>query len=152
MRRQMAAIGAAALCRLAPDDVALLFDPGILSREAGLDILQRQDNLVFAEALGRAAKMSAAQDADDVIEALIACDQPIDLGGQHIAFGGQVSLVGARGLRFGRKHRDQRLEACGIIGKCIGRQRHGGSFADLPGSPPPCKYLTTCLIAQRAGE
>jgi hypothetical protein len=34
--------------------------------------------------------MSPAQHADDMIEALIAGDQPIDLGGKHIAFGGEV--------------------------------------------------------------
>ena len=102
MRRQMAAIGTAALCCLALDDVALLFGFGVLGREAGLDILQRQGNLVFAEALRRAAKMGAAQHADNVIEPLIARDQPSDLGGKHITFGGEVSLVGARRLRLGK--------------------------------------------------
>lgn len=73
MRRQMAAIGTVSLDCLTLDDGIGGLSLGVLDREADLHILKREIELVFADLLGRAAKVRAAQDAENVSQALVLC-------------------------------------------------------------------------------
>ena len=132
VRRQVAAIGAPVLGAMALGCLALLLRLGVLGRYGGLDILQRQVDLLLVQPLGGASEPAAAQHHDDVVEAGIVRLEPIDLGGQRClllaprrllmlelpALAGQILTVGG-------KPGDQCLQAFRVLGKGVERQRHG---------------------------
>jgi hypothetical protein len=83
MRRQVASVGAAGFRRLGPDDVANLLSSGVLGAMLRLDVLEGQLDLVLANPLRATAELRAAQNRDDMIEALGTRGQSFDLGGQR---------------------------------------------------------------------
>jgi hypothetical protein len=76
------------------DDGVGLLRSGVLGAMLRLDILEGQLDLILADTLRAPTKLRTPQNRDDVIEALIPCRQPIDLGRENLLFMRRTLVVG----------------------------------------------------------
>ncbi len=90
----MAAVHPSRLGPFPPGDRLCLFGGRILGAEGGLDVLQRQLGLVVTDLLRATPELGAAQDRDDVVEALVLRSEPVDLGGENFTLVREAFALG----------------------------------------------------------
>jgi hypothetical protein len=138
MLRQVTPIGIAPLDPFPPRNGARRICRGIGVSVIGLDILQREFDLLVADTLGAAPELRAAQYRDDVIEALVLCREPRDFRRQSVRFGGHRLRCALQSLTLGfdagsvfARRQDHRLESGDVIREIVRDLRHGVRIADL---------------------
>lgn len=133
MNGKLSAIGAPPLDAFAPDDVVGLLGFGVVGAVRRLDVLQREVELIIADALRRAAELRAAQHRDDVIEPLVLRGETVDLAGQSCVLAGEAGMLGidpgglgARGIGFVAVCQDHGLQQSHVVGQVFDLHRHAG--------------------------
>jgi hypothetical protein len=109
----MAAVRPPRLSAFPPGNRLNLLFGRVLGAESRLDVFQCQLNLVVADLLRASAELGPSQNRDDVIEAFVLRGEPVDLGGENLAFMREARALGVEPGVVGPRRQDHCLQHLG---------------------------------------